>query len=84
MKKNIIIGILVLITITLVLFAFIKASDAGREFERAEALQQLADETTERAQVQEQKALDAAMVATKAAAEVEATKEALRLCQEGK
>lgn len=66
------------------MFAFIKASDAGREFERAEALQQLTDKITAESNLQAEKALDAAMVATKTAAELEATKEALRLCQEGK
>lgn len=68
----IVLAIATLITLTLVIFAFIKANDAEREKERAVALQQQAEDASAEADLQAQKALDAAEAATKAQAEAEA------------
>lgn len=80
MKKNIIIGILSLITVTLVLFAYIKASDAEREFQRTEALQQVAEEAAEEAELKEQKALDVAAEALRITKELDKTVAELARC----
>ena len=53
MLKNIIIGVLSLITITSLLFAFIKASDAQKQKNEAERAMTLAFKNAEEAKAQE-------------------------------
>lgn len=84
MTKNTIIGILLILCIALVFFARNKAEYALSQRNRSIEIQQQAEDASRKADLQAEKALDAAEEATRKMAELQLAKMELQKCQEGK
>lgn len=81
MKKNIILGVLILTTPVMLLFAFIKSSGAEKQKLAAQAAQAEAYKIAQEAKKQEELKIDVMERLSELQADAEATAEALMECQ---